>query len=593
MSRVGLMASAAFVVVGMACGGCTLTDAAGVDKAIATKADALKDVRPPAEFHGSVTAVAEPFFGSRVVRSAHGEPLPPRLAALRLTLRRAEPMSLEAIADALSAGTDHLVIRIDGRLPIAAAAAGGIPDSVTGPILAHANANVAGALPAPGPNSSSGNAPLLPGDDGDYAPDFRDLPLDTILDALCDRFDCDWSFSGGTVTISRLASHVFEVRADPSVKTITSEVSGATPSPAQASAGGSSGSGSGGNSGGGSGGGGSDGGDSSSQQTSTKIDLDVWKEIDSTLAALVPAPGHFVTQRAAGVVTVVAPPSTMRRVSAYFAALNRSLSARIAIEVTAIYINTDRNDDFGMSLNALYKDAKTGITYGLADVVPAFAGSTGTASFAVSNPTSEWTGTSSVIKALAASNRLADVQTGSIITQNGVPSSLKLVTNTDIIRSVQFSTVAQAGAATTAAQASTIPTGFSIQILPRVVGGSDISLIASVENSAIANETQQSVGEGASLDLLTTTERNFSINVVIGSGEQVASLGYDQYTASHVQSGLGWVTDWLDGEQKAELVRTRLLLILRAVILKPPAAGAADSLAATADLFDRHAGAGE
>jgi len=75
---------------------------------------------------------------------------------------------------------------------------------------------------------------------------------------------------------------------------------------------------------------------------------------------------------------------------------------------------------------------------------------------------------------------------------------------------------------------------------------------------------------------------------VIGSGEQVASLGYDQYTASRNQSGLGWFTNWIDGEQKAELVRTRLLLILRAVILKSPPAQAANAPSATADLFGRH-----
>src|SRR6185437_6979214 len=147
----------------------------------------------------------------------------------------------------------------------------------------------------------------LSGDEDDFVPDFRDMPLEAILDDLAQRFDCEWSYRNGRITIGRLVTRVFEVRADPSVKQITSEVSGATPSPAQ---GGSAGSGSSGSSGsGGSSSGSSDGSDSSSQQTSTKIDLDVWKEIDSALAALVPAPGHYVAQRAAGVVTVVAPPS--------------------------------------------------------------------------------------------------------------------------------------------------------------------------------------------------------------------------------------------------------------------------------------------
>jgi type IVB pilus formation R64 PilN family outer membrane protein len=559
---------------------CTLVDTARQEREIAGKADAFKDVRPAASNRDLVAFTPAPYFGSHVVRSRHGTALPQRISAMRLTIRRSNPMSLEQIAEALGRMADHLPIRVDGQ--IAPGAASVTADGPAAALLARANG--APALPAPGLPTSSGSAPA-PSDDDAFVPDFRDLPLETILDALCQHFDCEWSYGDGRITISRLVTRVFEVRADPSVKQITSEVSGATPSPAQASSAGGGSSGTGGSSG--NGGSGDDGG-SSSQQTSTKIELDVWKEIDGTLGALIPAPGHFVTQRAAGVVTVVAPPATMRRVASYFEALNRSLAARIAVEITAIYINTDRNDDFGMSLNALFKDAKTGLTYGLADVVPSFNGTIGSANFAVSKPTSEWNGTTAVIKALATNNRLADVQTGSIITQNGVPSSLKLTTNTDIIRSVQFSTVAQAGAATTAAQASTIPTGFSLQILPRVVGSSGISLIASVENSAISSETQQSVGQGASIDLLTTTERNFSINVIVGSGEQIASLGYDQYTASHTQSGLGWFTNPFDGEQKAGLVRTRLLLILRAVILKGPPDESVAAPSATADLFGKH-----
>jgi type IVB pilus formation R64 PilN family outer membrane protein len=590
MMRSPLFRAASFIAVALGLAGCTLISTAKEEHEIVSKADALKDVRPAVDNRERVAFGTAPYFGSRIVRGDHGEALPAKLASLRLTIRRSSPTRLSEFAAALSQAANHLPIRVEDRLGnTVAAATPGPGDATVSALLAHANA--APGLAAPGPINSSGSAPPVSGNDDEFVPDFRDMPLEAILDDVTQRFDCAWSYRNGKIAIDRLVTRVFEVRADPSIKQITSEVSGATPSPAQS---GSAGGGSSGGSSGSSGSGGSSGGDdSSSQQTSTKIDLDVWKEIDTTLAALIPPPGHFVTQRAAGVVTVVAPPSVLQRASSYFATLNRSLSARIAVEITAIYINTDRNDDFGMSLNALYTDAKTGMAYGLADVVPSFRGTIGTASFAVSNPTSEWDGTSAVIKALATNNRLADVQTGSIITQNGVPSSLKLVTNTDIIRSIQFSTVAQAGAATTAAQASTIPTGFSLQILPRIVGTSDISLIASVENSAISSEIQQSVGQGASLDLLTTTERNFSINVVIGSGEQVASLGYDQYTASRNQSGLGWFTNVFDGEQKAELVRTRLLLILRAVILKSPPTEGPVTQPATADLFAAHDFRGE
>ncbi len=575
MTNSSLLRTASLLATIVALAGCTLLDTQQEEQQIVRKADQFKDAQPPAANRDAVSFAAEQYFGSRVIRSSHGEPLPAPIAALRLTIRRSGPMSLQQFAEALSQNANHLPIRVEGAI---GGFQTGHSEQATA-LLAHANA--APGLPAPAINSSVSSS--FPTEDDAFVPDFRDASLETILNDLAQRFDCDWSYANGTIAIDRLVTRVFAVRADPSVKQITSEVSGATPSPAQASS--ADGSASSSNSGSSANGGGSD---SSNQQTSTKIDLDVWKEIDTTLAALVPQPGRFVTQRAAGIVTVIAPPSTMRRVASYFKALNESLAARIAVEITAIYINTNRNDDFGISLNALYTDAKSGLSYGLADIVPSFNGTIGSANFAVSKPTSEWNGTTAVIKALATNNRLADVQTGSIVTQNGVPSSLKLTTNTDIIRSIQFSTVAQAGAATTAAQATTIPTGFSLQILPRIVGSSDISLIASVETSAISNETQQSVGQGASIDLLTTTERNFSINVIIGSGEQIASLGYDQYTASRTQSGLGWFSNPFDGEQQAGLVRTRLLLILRAVILKGPPDQTVKTASATADLFSEH-----
>jgi type IVB pilus formation R64 PilN family outer membrane protein len=577
MSRLTIAHSALpLIALASALSGCTLIDTASVDKTVTQKADALRSARPPAVNADLVSFTPTQYFGARIVRSVHGAILPASLADMRITIRRAEPIGLEEFTDALSQIAHGVSIHIDGYLG----------SRSVGLALSQSQSSGSALRPISGETTQPAGGRGLPraidtADDA-FTPDFRDALLPSVLDAACARFDCDWSYDGRSITVSRLVTQLFEVRADPSIKQITSEVSGATPSLAQSGAGGGNSGSSGSQSGGASG----DGGGGSNQQTSVKIDLDIWKEIGDTLGALVPPPGHFVAQRAAGVVTVVAPPATMRRVASYFEALNRSLAARIAVEITAIYINAERGDDFGMSLNALYKDAKTGLTYGLADVVPAFNGTIGSANFAVSNPTSEANGTSAVIKALATNNRLADVQTGSIITQNGVPSSLKLTTNTDILRSIQFSTVAQAGAATTAAQASTVPTGFSLQILPRIVGGSNISLIANVENSAISNETKESVGQGSSIDLLTTTERNFSINVIVGSGEQIASLGYDQYTASRTQSGLGWFTNPFDGEQKAGLIRTRLLLILRAVILKGPPNHAIDQPSVAVGLFD-------
>jgi len=540
--------------------GCTLQAEPKVEKRMSDAATKLALERPDAVPAPAVTFTSGAYYGSRVIRAHHGLPLPSDLASKRLTITDGRPKSLSEFA-ALLSETAGVPVHVEGSEYIAGSPISGA-DPAAAKLLARANG--AQGLPTPVSLGGAGEGGSF---GASFVPNFRSAPLDSILDSLGQRFDCEWSYNGSEITISQYVTRTFEVRADPSVKQISAAMSGAAPTMAQASTG-AVGSASSSN-------GTGDGG--SKQETSVKIDLDIWKEINDALTALVPTPGRFVAQRASGVVTVVASPTTMRRVSAYFDALNQSLSQRVAVEITAIYINTSDNDDFGISLSALYKDAKTGATYGLADLVPAFAGSSGSASFAISSPTSAWNGTQALLKALASNNRLVDVETGSTITQNGVPASIKLTTNTDIVRSIQFNTVAQAGAASTAASAVTVPTGFSLQVLPRVVGSSEISLLASIENSAISAEIQRQIAPGSALDPLTTTERNFGINVVLGTGEEVATLGYDQYTASGQKQGLGWVDNLLDSHQQAGLVRTRLLLIMRAELLKPPAVAAGTS----------------
>ena len=246
-----------------------------------------------------------------------------------------------------------------------------------------------------------------------------------------------------------------------------------------------------------------------------------------------------------------------------------------------------------MSLNALYKDAKTGLTYGLADVVPSFNGTIGSANFAVSNPDERVERHDRCHQGAGDKQQAGGCPDRVDHHAERRPSSLKLTTNTDIIRSIQFSTVAQAGAATTAAQATTVPTGFSLQILPRIVGSSDISLIASVENSAIASETQQSVGQG-SLDRPADHHRAQFLDQCHRRFRRADCLaGLRPVHRQPNPERVGWFNNPFDGEQKAGLVSTRLLLILRAVILKGPPAQAVDRPSATADLFDNHGFQGE
>ena len=95
---------------------CTLLATKNEAQEIVRKADQFKDEKPPSANRDLVSFTAPQYFGSRVIRSSHGEPLPTQIASLRLTLRRSSPMSLAQFAEALSQAANHLPIRVEGRI---------------------------------------------------------------------------------------------------------------------------------------------------------------------------------------------------------------------------------------------------------------------------------------------------------------------------------------------------------------------------------------------------------------------------------------------------------------------------------------------
>jgi len=143
-----LLRTISLAVVASAISGCTLISSADEEREIIKKADAFKDVRPAAANSAPVSFAAARYFGSRVIRSSHGEQLPEAVAVLRVTIRRTAPISLEEFADSLSKFTDNLPIRVDGHLG-GTPANGGIGQAAASP-SSRSNPN-AGLTPASAP----------------------------------------------------------------------------------------------------------------------------------------------------------------------------------------------------------------------------------------------------------------------------------------------------------------------------------------------------------------------------------------------------------------------------------------------------------
>ena len=90
-ARCALLRTVSMTTVIAVFAGCTLIDTARQEAEIVRKADAYKDVRPLPADRALVSFESPHYFGSRVVRTAHGEPLPEAIATLRVTIRRSAP----------------------------------------------------------------------------------------------------------------------------------------------------------------------------------------------------------------------------------------------------------------------------------------------------------------------------------------------------------------------------------------------------------------------------------------------------------------------------------------------------------------------
>lgn len=486
----------------------------------------LQAARPAAKDTSPVVFTNVPRYGSTPLRLPKGQMLPPSLENPGIALHSPKPLTLREFAALLTRAcmNEGITVHVGDATPSAAG----------------------------GPALSAGKAAAAT-----YRPDFEGS-LSQLLNAAQNPYDITWSYDPSTKTLylNHFISYTFVINALPTESTTSSLVSGASEA-ASTSGGGSSSSG---------------GGTGSTQSSSASAKLDVWGDIEKTLSKMVPAPNTYSTSKSVGTIMVKGTPSVVRDVKEYVEGLNKILSQRIAIEVTAILVDVTDGDDYGLNLNAVWKDATTGLTAGFAGLIPSLVTQTGTGSIGIINAPAGTSlaavsGSELFIRAVSTAHRLADYQTGSTVTQNNSPSPIQLTTNQDIVKSIAFSSVTL-GATTATAQSTTIPYGYALQVLPRVVGDNRIAFFASLTESDLSSLVNFAIGTSGSLQLATTDVRAFKNELTVASGETLVISGFEHNRVSHDGQGVGSADfPFLGGTRTAAVKRTRIILMLTLTLM--------------------------
>lgn len=510
--------------------------------------------KTPTASVGGVIRGSDPLLGTLEQASEHGDDLPARCAHI-VTLQVAEPKTLAQLKELITQETG-VPVEIDPRVyndpeDKSAAPAAQLQSP---PSAAQSGFPFLGRAPVGGTPPAVSSATITPNFHGS---------CEEVFDQIATSFDLSWRMNGRTLSFDKYVT-----------KTIVFRVSDAsTKTQATLSSGGNSANGGGG------GGSGSNQGGATTQTASYEINSDVWAEIENGLKTMLPRGSRYTISRTAGVATITTTPRVAKDIEQWSDQMNAILGTTISVEIAAIYITVNDNDNYALDLSALYQaGTHGGVSAGLRGLLPSLSTTGGSGSVAILNPTTggnnfntHFAGSQIFLNAVSTSQRLADYRTATATGRNGVPMPITLTTNQDIVRSLTNAVGLQTGTTSVTAQTSTINYGFSLTALPRVIAPGVVNVFLSFSANDLTNLQNFQIGDTGTVELATIDNRTVWTEMPLKSGQTLVLAGTEQEKVNRTDQGLGDSWNFLLGGQKVGgVIRTRLILLVTPTIIAAP-----------------------
>ena len=561
--KLGRLAVCALVVgscVGL--GGCdqSVETKAAIDKHTGEVQQSLdvatKNVPHPVAYD-PLTVSNKVWNGSVALRMRRGVPLPARDEEARgVTLVSAEPMSIEEIAEAISAQTG-VPVRLN------ALTAGGKSSASSSSSFSSASSSS-----APVPTPVSGMAGAGGGEDarssgrevsssepsGSRMPISYEGSLSGLLERVSAYFGVSWRYDGSAITISKYETRVFTIEALPGTQEVKEGMQDDQ--------------GSGGSSGGGSSGSSSSSASSSpntlTQNSKFSMDFKYWDELSLVVKSIVGGQGNVVISPSMGTVTATTTPEVMATLSDYLSKENKRMSRQIAINVQIYSVNLGQSEDFNLAFTSFLKTiaGNNSLTsFGGFNVIqtPSLLAPTNTAltssslgSLGVAILNGSRNDPTAIFSALSTVGNTSSVAQFPMTTLNNRPVSRRVGKDTSYI-----STVTNTSTVTTTVPQNTytpvvssIHAGFSLQLTPRLLDDGRILLQYSLSLIGLdtLGATNFNTGSGTvPLDLPVTDNRLFVQQSMLRSGQTLIIGGVDQEDLAQNKEGIGSPDNFLLG----------------------------------------------
>lgn len=560
-----------------ACSSATYQQAGKDVENSAQKADRLNKLaaQPMAKADTSLVPVRTgSYLGATVLKRQSGQILPARVEREGVRLMAASPQSLLAIGDLITEATDiPVAYAADITAPVAnaanppgaAAAATPAPAGEATATQSGEASQLAAALDASLPKAATGHhhgrmAPLTIGRASPVSLERMRVnylgTLSGFLNQTAAYFDVGWRYEDGRIQFSRQVTRTFQLAAMPSTLDGSASMAAGISSD------------------GGGGGGGSAGGGGiaagASQTAKVSIKLELWKELQETLKGIVGNQGMFTASPSSGMVTVTGPASVVERVNRQIYEINKQLLRQVTMKIEVYNVALKKGSDWRFDLNGALSVLGGQVKFGN---VAAGAKAIGGALSATIVNNSRLNGSSAVLALLESKGDVSVVNTASLTTMSGQPVPVQVSNTQSYLESL--TTTVNNGTTTITPNIGTVNSGFSLNVLPKILDDGKVLLQYSMNISTLVGKDNgfttyryNAGGNDNSLTMPNLDQRSFIQSGLVNNGDTLVLAGYEKLSSSTSDSGQGSANfKGLGGARGGEQSREILVVMITPVVL--------------------------
>jgi type IVB pilus formation R64 PilN family outer membrane protein len=278
-----------------------------------------------------------------------------------------------------------------------------------------------------------------------------------------------------------------------------------------------------------------------SQNSSLKgAAVSVWKDIDSSIRNLLSPAGKVSVSIATTSITVTDKAANVALISKYIQNLNHTLSKQVLIKIQVLSVTLNNDFNYGIDWSIIQgafggSNAVLNANYGTPVSITPLTGAA-TPQAGLQMTTGRGTGFTILVNALKEQGKVAVITEPRVVCLNNQVSVINIVEKTGYAASVSSTALAggsgsNGSSVTSSITPGTVITGLVLYVLPKIMGDKIYLDVNADVSSLVTIQTFTSGAGGqspASIEVPTTTEKEFNQRSVIGSGDTLILSGLRQ-----------------------------------------------------------------